>query len=251
MKYFLFSLQGRTDKSVGFSHLQQRSSKDVASYCVQLLPALCSHLENCHNHFQVKTPAIAGFLFSCLFAHFQFVWKFRKVLKISFTGFKQDWSENITTKCNVSQFELCSCYFLCTTTGLKLRSSAAMSEIFSFFQLSMKKKVCIFFFIHLWFFSPDTAVWEQRHGGWTCHRCSWAWADVIRLPAAPAGPEHHLQLVSLTQRDVVCLWTCLWPLLSFVPGMCLSMCVYLSGLDSASQDSGAYWRRLWEFLLDD
>uniref|UniRef100_A0A671UQK4 FA complementation group D2 n=1 Tax=Sparus aurata TaxID=8175 RepID=A0A671UQK4_SPAAU len=49
-------LKGRTDKSVGFSHLQQRSSKDVASYCVQLLPALCSHLENCHNHFQVKTP---------------------------------------------------------------------------------------------------------------------------------------------------------------------------------------------------
>uniref|UniRef100_A0A3B4Y196 FA complementation group D2 n=1 Tax=Seriola lalandi dorsalis TaxID=1841481 RepID=A0A3B4Y196_SERLL len=45
-------LKGRTDKSVGFSHLQQRSSKDIASYCVQLLPALCSHLEDCHNHFQ-------------------------------------------------------------------------------------------------------------------------------------------------------------------------------------------------------
>ncbi|XP_070758514.1 Fanconi anemia group D2 protein [Enoplosus armatus] len=45
-------LKGRTDKSVGFSHLQQRSSKDIASCCVQLLPALCSHLENCHNHFQ-------------------------------------------------------------------------------------------------------------------------------------------------------------------------------------------------------
>ncbi|KAK9529071.1 hypothetical protein VZT92_013188 [Zoarces viviparus] len=44
--------KGRTDKSVGFSHLQQRSSKDIASYCVQLLPALCSHLENCHNYFQ-------------------------------------------------------------------------------------------------------------------------------------------------------------------------------------------------------
>uniref|UniRef100_A0A669E4T5 FA complementation group D2 n=1 Tax=Oreochromis niloticus TaxID=8128 RepID=A0A669E4T5_ORENI len=42
-----------TDKSVGFSHLQQRSSKDIASYCVQLMPALCSHLENCHNHFQI------------------------------------------------------------------------------------------------------------------------------------------------------------------------------------------------------
>uniref|UniRef100_A0A3P9BVI0 FA complementation group D2 n=1 Tax=Maylandia zebra TaxID=106582 RepID=A0A3P9BVI0_9CICH len=38
---------------VGFSHLQQRSSKDIASCCVQLMPALCSHLENCHNHFQI------------------------------------------------------------------------------------------------------------------------------------------------------------------------------------------------------
>ncbi|KAI3370125.1 hypothetical protein L3Q82_024917 [Scortum barcoo] len=45
-------LKGKTDKSVGFSHLQQRSSKDIASCCVQLLPSLCSHLENCHNHFQ-------------------------------------------------------------------------------------------------------------------------------------------------------------------------------------------------------
>ncbi|XP_041804469.1 Fanconi anemia group D2 protein isoform X3 [Chelmon rostratus] len=44
--------KGRTDKSVGFSHLQQRSPKDIASCCVHLLPALCSHLENCHNHFQ-------------------------------------------------------------------------------------------------------------------------------------------------------------------------------------------------------
>ncbi|XP_054472432.1 Fanconi anemia group D2 protein [Anoplopoma fimbria] len=44
--------KGKSDKSVGFSHLQQRSSKEIASYCVQLLPALCSHLENCHNHFQ-------------------------------------------------------------------------------------------------------------------------------------------------------------------------------------------------------
>uniref|UniRef100_A0A3B3BX30 FA complementation group D2 n=1 Tax=Oryzias melastigma TaxID=30732 RepID=A0A3B3BX30_ORYME len=45
-------LKPRADRSVGFSHLQQRSSKDIASYCVQLLPALCTHLENCHNHFQ-------------------------------------------------------------------------------------------------------------------------------------------------------------------------------------------------------
>ncbi|XP_070697589.1 Fanconi anemia group D2 protein [Pempheris klunzingeri] len=47
-------LKGRTDKSVGFSHLQQSSSKDIASCCIQLLPALCSHLENCHNHFQMR-----------------------------------------------------------------------------------------------------------------------------------------------------------------------------------------------------
>ncbi|XP_011472951.1 Fanconi anemia group D2 protein [Oryzias latipes] len=45
-------LKTRADRSVGFSHLQQRSTKDIASYCVQLLPALCTHLENCHNHFQ-------------------------------------------------------------------------------------------------------------------------------------------------------------------------------------------------------
>ncbi|XP_020497744.2 Fanconi anemia group D2 protein isoform X1 [Labrus bergylta] len=44
--------KGRTDKSLGFSHLQQQSSKDIASCCIQLLPTLCSHLENCHNHFQ-------------------------------------------------------------------------------------------------------------------------------------------------------------------------------------------------------
>ncbi|XP_028302622.1 Fanconi anemia group D2 protein isoform X2 [Gouania willdenowi] len=45
-------LKGRTDKNVGFSHLLQRSAKDIASFCVQLMPALCSHLENCHNYFQ-------------------------------------------------------------------------------------------------------------------------------------------------------------------------------------------------------
>ncbi|XP_029357845.1 Fanconi anemia group D2 protein [Echeneis naucrates] len=45
-------LKGRSNKSVGFSHLQQRSSKDIANCCIQLLPAICSHLEDCHNHFQ-------------------------------------------------------------------------------------------------------------------------------------------------------------------------------------------------------
>ncbi|KAI4901467.1 hypothetical protein NFI96_014945, partial [Prochilodus magdalenae] len=45
-------LKVKADKAVGFSHLQQKSSKDVATWCIQLLPTLCTHLENCHNHFQ-------------------------------------------------------------------------------------------------------------------------------------------------------------------------------------------------------
>ncbi|KAI1890915.1 hypothetical protein AGOR_G00158510 [Albula goreensis] len=45
-------LKGKTDRSVGFSHLQQKSAQDIATYCIQLLPTLCTHLENCHNHFQ-------------------------------------------------------------------------------------------------------------------------------------------------------------------------------------------------------
>uniref|UniRef100_A0A8C5AFA7 FA complementation group D2 n=1 Tax=Gadus morhua TaxID=8049 RepID=A0A8C5AFA7_GADMO len=47
-------------KSVGFSHLHQRSSKEVASYCIQLLPSLCSHLEGCHNHFQTVLSENGG-----------------------------------------------------------------------------------------------------------------------------------------------------------------------------------------------
>ncbi|XP_056884964.1 Fanconi anemia group D2 protein isoform X2 [Takifugu flavidus] len=53
-------VKGRSDKTVGFSHLQQRSVKDIASFTVQLLPALCSHLENCHNHFQTLLSENGG-----------------------------------------------------------------------------------------------------------------------------------------------------------------------------------------------
>ncbi|XP_027003019.2 Fanconi anemia group D2 protein [Tachysurus fulvidraco] len=45
-------LKVKADRTVGFSHLQQKSSKDVATCCVELLVTLCTHLENCHNHFQ-------------------------------------------------------------------------------------------------------------------------------------------------------------------------------------------------------
>ncbi|CAG06801.1 unnamed protein product, partial [Tetraodon nigroviridis] len=53
-------LKGRSDKSVGFSHLQQRSVKDVVSFTVKLLPTLCSHLENCHNYFQTFSKNVVG-----------------------------------------------------------------------------------------------------------------------------------------------------------------------------------------------
>ncbi|XP_067089997.1 Fanconi anemia group D2 protein [Osmerus mordax] len=45
-------LKVKPDRTVGFSHLQQKSPKDIASCCVRLLPTLCSHLQNCHTYFQ-------------------------------------------------------------------------------------------------------------------------------------------------------------------------------------------------------
>nr|XP_015202792.1 PREDICTED: Fanconi anemia group D2 protein [Lepisosteus oculatus] len=45
-------LKGKADKTVGFSHLQQKSPAEIAACCVQLLPTLCTHLENSHNYFQ-------------------------------------------------------------------------------------------------------------------------------------------------------------------------------------------------------
>ncbi|NWJ08367.1 FACD2 protein, partial [Crypturellus undulatus] len=46
-------LQERGYKDVGFSHLCQKSPKEVATYVVKLLKPLCSHMENMHNYFQV------------------------------------------------------------------------------------------------------------------------------------------------------------------------------------------------------
>jgi len=40
---------------MGFAHLQQKTAKEIATCCIDLLPTLCTHLENCHNHFQVHT----------------------------------------------------------------------------------------------------------------------------------------------------------------------------------------------------
>ncbi|NWI13995.1 FACD2 protein, partial [Crypturellus soui] len=46
-------LQERGYKDAGFSHLCQKSPKEVATYVVKLLKPLCSHMENMHNYFQV------------------------------------------------------------------------------------------------------------------------------------------------------------------------------------------------------
>ncbi|NXW40997.1 FACD2 protein, partial [Nyctiprogne leucopyga] len=42
-------------KDIGFSHLCQRSPKEVAMCVVKLLKPLCNHMENMHNYFQVIT----------------------------------------------------------------------------------------------------------------------------------------------------------------------------------------------------
>ncbi|XP_009955615.1 PREDICTED: Fanconi anemia group D2 protein, partial [Leptosomus discolor] len=42
-------------KDIGFSHLCQRSPKEVATCVVKLLKPLCSHMENMHNYFQAVT----------------------------------------------------------------------------------------------------------------------------------------------------------------------------------------------------
>uniref|UniRef100_H0Z8P4 FA complementation group D2 n=1 Tax=Taeniopygia guttata TaxID=59729 RepID=H0Z8P4_TAEGU len=42
----------RGNKDVGFSHLCQRSPKEVAMCVVDLLKPLCKHMENMHNYFQ-------------------------------------------------------------------------------------------------------------------------------------------------------------------------------------------------------
>ncbi|NWV36396.1 FACD2 protein, partial [Grantiella picta] len=42
-----------SNKDIGFSHLCQRSPKEVAMYVVDLLKPMCKHMENMHNYFQV------------------------------------------------------------------------------------------------------------------------------------------------------------------------------------------------------
>lgn len=41
----------------------------------------------------------------------------------------------------------------------------------------------------------DYAIWKQRRCWWTCNRCGGIPVNVFSLSAAPAGPEHYLQLV--------------------------------------------------------
>lgn len=200
----MFFLQGRSCKSVGFSHLQQRSVTDIASCCVQLLPALCSHLENCHNHFQVQIQLVGFHSWICTHCkvfHLKWeYWKVKKVFKYCESVFMHDWGGKV---CKMRQSTLCASYFL-QWFHLCIYFSAVWFELLSLLlqwinsarlQLSVKIALCLYTIVH---FYPDTAVWKQWHCGWTCHRCSGAPADVIQLPAASASPEHHLQLVRRT-----------------------------------------------------
>ncbi|XP_077678679.1 Fanconi anemia group D2 protein isoform X1 [Eretmochelys imbricata] len=47
-----FLKQGKDCRNIGFSHLRQRSSQEVAQCAVELLKPLCNHMENMHNYFQ-------------------------------------------------------------------------------------------------------------------------------------------------------------------------------------------------------
>ncbi|XP_037378552.1 Fanconi anemia group D2 protein [Talpa occidentalis] len=44
--------KGKGSRNVGFSHLHQRSAREIAHSVVQLLTPMCNHLENMHNYFQ-------------------------------------------------------------------------------------------------------------------------------------------------------------------------------------------------------
>uniref|UniRef100_A0A8C3BHB8 FA complementation group D2 n=1 Tax=Cairina moschata TaxID=8855 RepID=A0A8C3BHB8_CAIMO len=48
-------LKERSHKDIGFTHLRQRSPKEVAVCVVKLLKPLCNHMENMHNYFQAVT----------------------------------------------------------------------------------------------------------------------------------------------------------------------------------------------------
>lgn len=54
INFFFYLLQERSYKDIGFSHLCQRSPKEVAMCVVKLLKPLCNHMENMHNYFQVS-----------------------------------------------------------------------------------------------------------------------------------------------------------------------------------------------------
>uniref|UniRef100_A0A8C3LGF0 FA complementation group D2 n=1 Tax=Chrysolophus pictus TaxID=9089 RepID=A0A8C3LGF0_CHRPC len=49
-------LKEKGNKDTGFSHLCQRSPKEVAECVVKLLKPLCNHMENMHNYFQTVIP---------------------------------------------------------------------------------------------------------------------------------------------------------------------------------------------------
>ncbi|XP_042305888.1 Fanconi anemia group D2 protein isoform X2 [Sceloporus undulatus] len=55
-------LKGKGKRSVGFSHLCQRTSQEVIECAVELLKPLCNHMENMHNYFQALMAENQGMI---------------------------------------------------------------------------------------------------------------------------------------------------------------------------------------------
>ena len=117
---------------------------------------------------------------------------------------------------------------------------------FLFLPIFNKKKKGLyfffFFFVYIYDFFPPRHCCPRTTAWWTdlpqmlmstswCHQAT---SCSCRSWTPPSAGELNL----LTRRDVVCLWNCLWPLLSFVLGMCLCMCAFVrSGFSQPGQRS--------------
>ena len=67
--YNLEFFKTKSDKNVGFSHLDQCTPKFIAKKVIKLLPALCEHLESSNGFFQVRFPFVLYSLQVNMYVH--------------------------------------------------------------------------------------------------------------------------------------------------------------------------------------
>ena len=67
--YNLEYFKTKSDKNVGFSHLDQCTPKFIAKKVIKLLPALCEHLESSNGFFQVRFPFVLYSLQVNMYVH--------------------------------------------------------------------------------------------------------------------------------------------------------------------------------------